>query len=117
MSRCSSSSYGHHHPRVRFYKRLKKYIKTLFVLFALGTFLDSGFFEIFGLVALFWGLSLALKAIKLGGIPGTNGWLSQDWEEWIKHRHNNPPTDIPGKQNNKEAGEDYDPLWKDKDLV
>ena len=46
----SRSAHPCHHrrdPRVRFYRKLKKYLKALLVLFALGIFFNDGFFEIF----------------------------------------------------------------------
>jgi hypothetical protein len=55
--------------------------------------------------------------LKVRGLPGTNGWLSDDWFDWITRRH---PVTNPGQEDALppgEEGEDYDPLWKDKDLI
>ena len=103
MNRCAARSCKHQDvdPRLRFYRSLRKFVRTLLILFALGIFLDGGFFEIFGLVALFWGLSLSMKAIRLNGIPGTKGWLSDDWFAWINRRYDAEPVNIPG---NKKSG-------------
>lgn len=119
MSRCSARRRKHCHqnPKVRFYQKLKSYLKVLFVLFTLGVFLDNDFFDLFSLVALIGGISLGLKAIKINGVPGTKGWLSDDWFDWIKHRYEEEPTNISNNFSAKEEGEDYDPIWKDKDLV
>ncbi|MEL6141948.1 MAG: hypothetical protein AAFU67_10055 [Bacteroidota bacterium] len=103
-------------PRARFYKSLRSYLFTLAALFLAGIFLDGGFFELFRLVATVWGISLAIRYFKANGIPGTKGWLSDDWFDWILDRHPRNENEIP-KSKPKPDGRAYDELWKDKDLV
>lgn len=92
---------------------------ALAAIFAAAVLVDSDFFDIFRLVAAFGFISLGLHYVKLKGLPGTKGWLSDDWFDWIQARYpyyppNEEDSEMP-KRNT--AGEDYDPLWKDKDLV
>ncbi|PHI20213.1 hypothetical protein CEQ90_08465 [Lewinellaceae bacterium SD302] len=107
-------------PKAKFYKSLRAYLISLLVLFSAGVLLDNDFFEIFRMVGFWWGIFLAVKYIKLRGLPGGKGWLSDDWFDWILNRHPVEDSILPGNDqrgNGSEPGEDYDPLWKDKDLV
>ncbi len=113
---CNQTSHGvrtNLSPKATFYKKLRGYLGALATIFALALLVDDGFFDIFRLVAAIGGISLGLRFVKLNGLPGTKGWLSDDWFDWIQARY--PPTaaEAPGSK----TGEDYDPLWKDKDLV
>lgn len=104
--------------RAKFYKSLRGYIITLMVLFAAGIVIENDFFEIFRIVAFWWGIGLGIHFIKFRGLPGSNGWLSDDWFDWIQARY--PYTEKEENtttRKNDLDGEDYDPLWKDKDLV
>lgn len=103
--------------RAKFYKSLRGYIITLLVLLMAGIVIDNGFFEIFRLVAFWWGIGLSIHFVKFRGLPGTNGWLSDDWFDWIQARYPKTETAQPSAPHNDLDGEDYDPLWKDKDLV
>ncbi|NJO87162.1 MAG: hypothetical protein HC821_03930 [Lewinella sp.] len=108
----------HHHHQftpVKFYRSLRSYLATLFALLMIGTLVDKGFYEIFQVVAAWWGAWIIIQYIKINGIPGTKGWLSNDWAEWIQHRYNHP--NGVKNQESTQDGEAYDPLWKDKDLV
>jgi len=106
-------------PRARFYKSLRGYIITLSAFFLMGILVDHDFFNIMRFVALWWGIGLTIRFFKLRGLPGTKGWLSDDWFDWIKDRH--PYEDAPeprrGERKIPIDGKDYDPLWKDKDMV
>lgn len=91
---------------------------ALAAIFAAAVLIDSDLFDIFRLVAAFAAISLGLHYVRLQGVPGTKGWLSDDWFDWIQARYPYQPHDTEGtKPKGSAAGEDYDPLWKDKDLV
>lgn len=96
---------------------MRGFVFTLFVLFSAGIIVDNDFFEIFRMVGFFWGISLVVKYFKLKGMPGTNGWLSDDWFDWILNRYPLDAQKATVSERPGEPGEDYDPLWKDKDLV
>lgn len=100
-------------PKATFYKKLRAYLGALATIFTLAVLVDDGFFDIFRLVAAIGGISLSLRFVKLNGLPGTKGWLSDDWFDWIQARYPHASAQAP----KPEKGEDYDPLWKDKDLV
>lgn len=102
-------------PRARFYKSLRGFIITMSGFLLASLLIDNGFFDLFKLIGAIWGISLAVRYIKFEGIPGTHGWLSEDWFEWIKNRYPYDPSKRPNKKGGD--GKDYDPLWKDKDLV
>ncbi len=91
---------------------------ALSAIFAAAVLIDSDFFDIFRLVAAFAAISLGLHYVRLQGVPGTKGWLSDDWFDWIQarypHKAQGPEASSPQR---RAAGEAYDPLWKDKDLV
>lgn len=101
--------------RAKFYKSLRGFLITIGILFFAGVFVDNDFFEIFRLVAFWWGIFLGVRYIRFNGIPSTKGWLSDDWFDWIQARY---PAEVDGEETPpRAAGEEYDPLWKDKDLV
>ncbi|MEM9836580.1 MAG: hypothetical protein AAF828_08765 [Bacteroidota bacterium] len=117
MSRRRSCSKHKLSPRARFYKSLRGYIITLIALFTFAIVLDNDFFDVFRLVAFWWGVVLAIRFMRLRGLPGTNGWLSDDWFDWIQERHPVESARTAAPNSDDRDGEDYDPLWKDKDLV
>lgn len=119
MSRRSSHKCDKKHlsPEAGFYKSLRAYIMTLLILFAAGVILSHGFFNVFRIVAFWWGIALAIKLVKFRGLPGTKGWLSDDWFDWINRRYPSEPIEPINNHKKPTPGEDYDPLWKDKDMV
>ncbi len=63
-----------------------------------------------------WSIILGVRYIKAFGWPGTEGWLSDDWEDWMEERERrrederNPepePLELPEAQ----------PVWRERDLV
>ena len=87
-----------------------------------GIFINSSFFGLFRMVAAFWGIGLAIHYFKINGMPGTKGWLSDDWFDWILDRHPHEHSEEYDKDEfprskPKPDGKAYDELWKDKDLV
>ena len=103
--------------KAKFYKSLRSYIITLIAIFTAACFIDNDIFDLFRLVALWWGIALSIHFMKLRGIPGTNGWLSDDWFDWIQSRYPASEGSVKTNRSGDIDGEDYDPLWKDKDLV
>lgn len=112
MSNIQSCKNAHYTPRARFYRSARSLLLTLLVLGGLGLFVDRDIFSLARVIAFCWGISLFVKYVKMAGLPGTRGWLSDDYLDWVNHRETTTNTD-----NDPNDGEDYDPLWKEKDLV
>ena len=101
----------------RFYRHLRSFVAFNFIVPAI--WILTGDFNGLWKVSLIWGIILFIKSIKLFGVPGTDGWLSRDFEVWAAERHDvEPLEDLP----------DAEPLfdqssprerssWRDRDLV
>lgn len=103
--------------KLKFYKSLRAYM--IFHIFMFGM-IFSGFAGIgFWPVTFFWGLGLAVHYIKAFGLPGTHGWFSEEWEEWMKEREEQRP----GRPvEDRLELEEWEPVeekrtWRENDLV
>ncbi len=97
--------------KVRFYRNLRTFIAFNFIVPA--TWLLTG--DINGLwkVSVIWGIIMFFKSVKLFGVPGTDGWLSQDFEDWVaKRKEAEPLADEPEAEPLFDRGS-----WRERDLV
>lgn len=93
-----------HTPRAKFYRNLKSFL-IFNLVFAVLSIMGGGF--PFLKISAIWGIFLAIGYVKAFGLPGTNGWFSDDWEDWMTER-----------ELRYSPEEDYDrPEWREKDLV
>jgi hypothetical protein len=91
-------------PKHRFYRQLRSFLVFNLVMMVLN-FIGSDFGGLWKVSAI-WSIFLAVKYVKLFGIPGTNGWFSEDWEAWMAEREAQQVSNKPSR-----------PDWKEKDLV
>ncbi len=83
---CRHSNSDHEDPRAEFYEQLQSAAKAILVLFALGVFLNQGFFKLARIVFFVSAIFLGLRYLKVVGLPGTNGWLIEDLRDWMESR-------------------------------
>lgn len=91
-------------PKLKFYRNLRAFL-VFNLIFSVLSFLGSGFE--FWKVSAIWSIFLAIKYVKLFGLPGTNGWFSDDWDDWMMERE--------AQYDPAEA--DRPANWREKDLV
>lgn len=111
---CQRSKYHHRHKRsaesekMKFYRHLRSFLFFQIAMLFLWM-MGSGLAGLWS-VAKIWGVFLLIHYLKVHGLPGTKGWLSRDWEDWMAAREANEYVeeieDEPGR-----------PEWKEKDLV
>lgn len=92
-------------PKLKFYRNLRAFL-IFNLIFAVLSFLGSGFE--FWKVSAIWSIFLAIGYVRLFGLPGTNGWFSDDWEDWMTEREAQPYTS---------AEKSRPTNWREKDLV
>jgi len=93
-------------PKLKFYRNLRGFFIFNLVMMAL-IFMGSGF-AAFWKISAIWSVFLLINYVKVFGMPGTNGWFSDDWEDWMAERE---------AQRSNLTGESRRPGWREKDLV
>lgn len=104
--------------RMEFYRHLRSFIIFNIIMAGLWV-LGSGLAGLWA-IAKIWGVFLAVHYIKVNGLPGTKGWLSNDWEAWMEDRENrrrddweDEPETIVDEPMMRKA----EPMWRENDLV
>lgn len=104
--------------RVKFYRNLRSFIIFNIVMLGLWT-VGSGFTGLW-FVSKIWGVFLLIHYLKVNGLPGTKGWLSDDWEAWMEERENrrakNTWEDEP-EPIVREPRRRREKMWQERDLV
>jgi hypothetical protein len=91
-------------PKLKFYRNLRAFL-VFNLIFAVLSILGSGFE--FWKASAIWSIFLVIKYVKLFGLPGTNGWFSDDWDDWMAEREaQDGPAEAERPAN-----------WREKDLV
>lgn len=99
--------------RMKFYQHLRSFI--IFNLVMAGLWITGSGLAGLWAIGKIWGIFLAVHYIKVNGLPGTKGWLSKDWEAWMKERESRRYEDEP--ETIVEEMEMTQPQWREKDLV
>ena len=84
---CRRSNTHQEDPRADFYRQLQNAAKAVLILVALGMFVNQGFFKLARLSFFISAVFLGLRYLKIEGLPGTKGWLSEDWRDWMENRY------------------------------
>ena len=95
-------------PRYRFFRNVRAYMIFNIVVMALMV-TGSGVIGLWK-VSVIWGAILFIKYVRLYGWPGTHGWFSDDWKDWMHERESR-------RGNEAEPLDPKDPHWRDHDLV
>ena len=91
-------------PKLKFYRSLRAFL-VFNLIFAVLSILGSGFE--FWKVSAIWSIFLAISYVKAFGLPGANGWFSDDWDDWMAEREAQyDPAEADSPSN-----------WREKDLV
>ncbi|PHN04216.1 2TM domain-containing protein [Flavilitoribacter nigricans] len=100
--------------KIKFYRHLRSFI--IFNIIMAGLWVAGSGLAGLWAIARIWGIFVAVHYIKVNGLPGTKGWLSKDWEDWMeareKRRWDNEPETIVD-----EPFEMKQPQWRERDLV
>lgn len=105
--------------RVKFYRNLRSFIIFNIVMLGLSV-VGSGFSGLW-FISKIWGVFLLVHYLKVNGLPGTKGWLSDDWEAWIEERENRRATDSWEEEPEPIVREPRrsrrEKVWRERDLV
>ena len=104
-NRSNHPNQKHQSPKMKFYRGLRSFFIFNIVMSIL--YITGNGFDWFWKISAFWSIGLVIAYVKAFGMPGANGWLSEDWEAWMAEREKNAPAT---PRTNK-------PAWKEKDLV
>ncbi|MEM7573665.1 MAG: hypothetical protein AAF433_12220 [Bacteroidota bacterium] len=96
---CRRSYSEEEDPRAKFYRQLQSIAKLILFFLALGIFMDRDFFDLARTIFYISAVFFAIKFVKIEGLPGTKGWLSDDWKAWTQERYGRekPPVDVKDK--------------------
>jgi hypothetical protein len=107
--------------RAKFYRNLRSFI--IFNLVMFGLWITGSGFAGLWFVSKIWGIFLFVHYIKINGMPGTKGWLSNDWAAWMEEREsrrsydsdswNDEPEPIVREPRSKRR----EKVWQERDLV
>ena len=74
--------------KIQFYRNLRSFL--IFNLVMAGLWVaGSGLSGLWGLGKI-WAIFLVVQYVQINGLPGTKGWLSKDWEDWMEARESEP---------------------------
>lgn len=101
--------------RMKFYRHLRSFI-IFNVVMALLALVGSGLAGLWT-IAKIWGVFLVVHYIKVNGLPGTKGWLSNDWEAWMEEREHRRRDEEPEILVDEMEMPRAQPQWRERDLV
>ena len=104
---CRNKNKTSQSPRYKFYSNLRGFF--IFNLIMIVLYVTGNGFDWFWKISAFWSIGLVIGYVKAFGMPGANGWLSDDWQDWMAERE--------ARRAEQSASFENNPGWKDKDLV
>ena len=69
---------------MRFYRSLRSFL--IFNIAMAGLSLAGSGLSGLWFLGKIWAVFLIIQYVKVNGVPGTKGWLSKDWEDWMEAR-------------------------------
>ncbi|MEZ4994880.1 MAG: 2TM domain-containing protein [Saprospiraceae bacterium] len=106
--------------KVKFYRNLRSFI--IFNMVMAGLWIMGSGFGGLWFVAKIWGVFLFIHYLKVNGMPGTKGWLSDDWSAWMEERESRRPThetwdEEPEPIVHEPRRRRKEKVWQERDLV
>lgn len=99
--------------KIKFYRNLRSFL--IFNIAMAGLWLaGSGLSGLWALGKI-WAIFLVIQYVKVNGLPGTKGWLSKDWEDWMETRATHQWEEEPEEMVMEPEPEKV--VWRERDLV
>lgn len=99
--------------KMKFYRHLRSFI--IFNIVMAGLWIMGSGAAGLWTVGKIWGIFLAVHYLKINGVPGTKGWLSDDWEAWMEERERRQWEKEPEPLEKEPEFEKV--YWQERDLV